>query len=382
MAGIVPHPVALYVHLLGTALFCLVFLYLRRQSGIVYFGYWGLAWALETLAVICALQFFFSGSSLWLYPWAFFEFAFALALLAAAQAEARPEKLGSAPPFRMLLGYPVFLALVYLLGVETSFAAYHALHALVLAAFYLYTYFWAPVMDGLGRRLFRIVLLSLAAASLHHAAMYFYAHVTGAPPRWAIYLPFHHLIDFGLQTVLAFAALVMWIGHLNQRIRTMADELTRVQKETSRSIEVDQLTGLLNHAALSRRMASNSGFVGTVAVCDLDNFKEVNDRYGHLVGDELLRNIGNLIRASIRQADEPFRWGGDEFVIIFYDENLPMVRERMQHVEARLRNFQVRGYGSLPINLSWGAAEAGGRPLQETLDAADREMYTVKRARH
>ena len=52
MAGVAPHPVALYVHLLGTALFCFVFLYLRRQSGIVYFGYWGLAWALETVAVI------------------------------------------------------------------------------------------------------------------------------------------------------------------------------------------------------------------------------------------------------------------------------------------------------------------------------------------
>ncbi len=381
MAAVIPHPVALYVHLLGTALFCFVFLYLRRQSGIVYFGYWGVAWGLETVAVICALRFFLSGAGIWLYPWAFFEFAFALALLAAGQAEARPEKVHPKARFRMLLGYPLFLFLVYLLGAETSFAAYHSLHALVLAGFYLYTYFGAPVMDGVGRRLFRVVLLSLAVSSFHHSALYFHTHLTGSPPWWALSLPFHDLIDFGLQTMLAFAAMVMWIGHLNHRIRSLGDELTRVQKETSRSMEVDELTGLMNHTALSRRMESSHGFVGTVAVCDLDNFKEVNDRYGHLVGDELLRNIGNLIRTSIRQADEPFRWGGDEFVIIFYDENLPMVRNRMQQVEARLLQFQVRGYGSLPIQMSWGAAEATGRPLRDVLEAADREMYSVKRER-
>jgi diguanylate cyclase (GGDEF)-like protein len=379
MAGIAPNPAALYVHLFGSALFCAVFLYLRRESGVVYFGYWGLAWGLETAAMICALRHFLGGAWFWLYPWSFFEFSFAVALLAAAQAEVHPEAKLKA---RVLLGYPLFLLLVYGLGAGSSFAAYHALHSLMLAAFYLYTYFAAPVMDGLGRRLFRVALLFLAIASLHHAVVFSYARLAGAAPRWAPYAPYHDLFDFGLQTVLAFAAMATWIGRLNERLRSLGDQLTRVQKETSRSIEVDRLTGLLNHAALSRRMESARGFVGTVAVCDLDNFKEVNDRYGHLVGDEVLRNIGNLIRASIRKEDEPFRWGGDEFVIIFYDENLPVVRNRMQQLEARLRNFQVRGHGSLPIELSWGAAEAAWRPLREVLDAADREMYSVKRMRH
>ncbi len=375
------NPVALYVHLFGSALFCLVFLYLRRESGILYLGYWGLAWALETAGMLSAVCYSLSRAAGWLYPWAFFEFAFALALVSAAQAETRPEVVQPRSRFRLLLGFPLFLVLVYALGIQSSFSGYRALHSLVLAGFYACTYWLAPSMDGIGRRLFRIILLLLSVASVHHAAAYFYMHVSGNVPLWAPYVQYLGLFDFGLQSVLAFAAMSMWIGHLNHRVRSLSDELSRVQKEKSRSLELDDLSGVLNHAALSKRMERNEGFVGTVAVCDLDNFKQVNDRYGHLVGDEVLRNIGHLLRSSIRQQDEAFRWGGDEFVIVFYDENLPMVQSRMQQVEERLRLFQVRGYGLLPISLSWGAAEAAGRGLRETLDAADQQMYTSKRAR-
>jgi len=77
-------------------------------------------------------------------------------------------------------------------------------------------------------------------------------------------------------------------------------------------LDIDRLTGLLNQAALARRMESGEPFTGVVAVCDMDNFKSINDQYGHLVGDEILRNIGHLLRSSVRQQDEAFRWGGDE----------------------------------------------------------------------
>ena len=99
-----------------------------------------------------------------------------------------------------------------------------------------------------------------------------------------------------------------------------------------------------------------------MVVCDMDNFKDINDRYGHLVGDEILRNIGNLLQASIRHEDEAFRWGGDEFVILFHNQQAEVARRRMADIEARLRDFRVRGFGVLPISFSWGTAEVG-RPL-------------------
>ena len=101
-------------------------------------------------------------------------------------------------------------------------------------------------------------------------------------------------------------------------------------------------------------MEQPAPFEGVVAVCDMDNFKDINDRYGHLVGDEILRNIGNLLQASIRHEDEAFRWGGDEFVILFHNQRPDVARKRMAEIEARLRDFRVRGFGVLPITLQLG----------------------------
>ena len=99
------------------------------------------------------------------------------------------------------------------------------------------------------------------------------------------------------------------------------------------------------------------------------------------MGDEILRNIGNLLKSSIRHQDEAFRWGGDEFVILFYNQLSEVARRRMVDISARLREFRVRGHGVLPISFSWGTAEAGGRSLREALDEADRSMYALKRSR-
>ena len=158
-------------------------------------------------------------------------------------------------------------------------------------------------------------------------------------------------------------------------------ELDHLRREARQTRDLDGLTGLLNRAALERRVEGPGEFPGVVAVCDMDNFKDVNDRHGHLVGDEILRNIGSLLQASIRHEDEAFRWGGDEFVILFRNQRTDVAEKRMVEVEARLRGFRVRGYGMRPITFSWGTAESHGRPLREALDEADRNMYAFKRRR-
>ena len=175
--------------------------------------------------------------------------------------------------------------------------------------------------------------------------------------------------------------LALWIHSLRSAGR-LKREIQRLEKEGLARLDEDRLTGLLNQYALASRVDGNTGFRGVVAVCDMDRFKEVNDRYGHLVGDEILRNIGNLLRTSIRQEDEAFRWGGDEFVILFHNQDRGVAEHRMAAIEERLRGFQVRGYGALPISFSWGTAECEGRLLREALDGADKEMYACKRRRH
>jgi len=373
--------VALNVQMLGTLLFCLVFLFLWRQSGIVYFAYWSLAWALQVIALICLRLLLLTGVVFWLGPYALFEFAFALALLVAARTGTSPGADTWKSIVRMLLGFPLFLAVVYLLGLQSSFEGFQAMHGLVLGSIYLYSFFVIRSGSGVGGRLFRFSLLCYAIAFLLNAVVFFYLFNRGGHPQWPRYLQYNSFYDFALLTLLAFAAMAMWIENQRDRIEALSNEMDAVRRDSLKSLDLDRLTGLLNQAALERRMESTDPFSGVVAVCDMDNFKNINDQYGHLVGDEILRNIGHLMRSSIRQEDEAYRWGGDEFVILFRNQNLPVVKSRMIEVRRRLNDFRVRGYGPLPISFSWGASEASGGPLREALDTADRDMYSYKKRR-
>jgi diguanylate cyclase (GGDEF)-like protein len=328
------------------------------------------------------LRLYFSTSVLfWLGPYALFEFAFALALMAAARAGPSRAVHTRKTLLRVLLGFPLFLAVVYLLGLNSSFEGFQAVHGLVLGSIYLYSFFMIRGGSGVGGRLFRFALLGFAIAFLHNAVVFFYLYNRGGRPQWPRYLQYNSLYDYELMALLAIAAMAMWIENQRDRIDALSGELDAVRRDSLKNLDLDRLTGLQNQAALERRLESSQPFSGVVAVCDMDNFKSINDQFGHLVGDEILRNIGHLLRSSIRKEDEAFRWGGDEFVILFGNQNLPVVKARMLEIRRRLNDFRVRGYGVLPISFSWGTSEAATGPLRQVLDAADHDMYSYKKRR-
>ncbi len=366
---------------IGALLFGMVFLFLYRQSQVVYFGLWAIAWVLRFLAAIFGFELLRLNDSRWLAPYAIFEFAFAIVLVAAARAGFASGVKDWRTVLRLIAILPIFVALVYALGFHSRLEAYHASHALVLCFVYSYNFMMLRKNRGFGARVFRFSLFLLAAAFLEHAIILIYLYNSGAAPVWARYLHHETYYDFALHCVLAFAAMAMWSESQIDRIRDLSGELDHLRREVKNSLNLDSLTGLLNQAALAARVENPAPFDGVVTVCDMDNFKEVNDRYGHLVGDEILRNIGHLLRSSIRHEDEAFRWGGDEFVILFQNQRAAVAAKRMAEIETRLQDFRVRGFGILPISFSWGTAEAQGRSLREALDEADRSMYVLKRAR-
>ena len=194
--------------------------------------------------------------------------------------------------------------------------------------------------QGIGSRVFRFSLLLLAGAFLMHAVWLVYIYRTAGPAMvWARYLHNEAYYDFALHCVLAFAAMAMWSESQIERVRELGSELDKLRRDATQSRDLDRLTGLLNQAALALRIESPLLFEGVVVVCDMDNFKDVNDCYGHLVGDEILRNIGNLLKASIRKEDEAFRWGGDEFVILFHNQCADVAEKRMARIGAAPARF-------------------------------------------
>ncbi len=380
-----PETTAFFIEEAGACLFGLMFLFLWRQSRVAYFGLWTIAWLFRFAATIFGFQLLRSTSGAWLALYAVFEFGFAIALIAAARAGFAANIKNWRTPLRLTALLPIFVFLVYGAGFLSHVEAYRASNALVLGFVYLYAFVALPRRQipgwGAGARVFRFSLLVLAVVFLEHAILFIYLYNTGDAQQWTQYLYRQTFYDFTLHCLLAFSAMAMWSELQIDRIRELHSELDHVRRENKRTGELDGLTGLQNQSALARRVESGVEFPGVVAVCDMDDFKHVNDRFGHLVGDEILRNIGSLLQASIRHEDEAFRWGGDEFVILFLNQIPEIAAKRMAEVEGRLREFHVRGVGTLPMSMSWGTADARGKILREALDEADKQMYAVKRSR-
>jgi diguanylate cyclase (GGDEF)-like protein len=187
---------------------------------------------------------------------------------------------------------------------------------------------------------------------------------------------------FGIAGVALVVDLLVRDNDRLRRINTgLKKDAQTAEPATVVPINVDPLTGLHNRAVMSELLESGARVSGVAAVLDVDDFKEINDRYGHLAGDEVLQGIGGLVRGSIREQDFACRWGGDEFVIFFKNECRQTAQKRLSQIEHRLADFHLRQFGKQSISVSWGMAEVSDGSLKDALETADNKMYQMKRRR-
>lgn len=162
-------------------------------------------------------------------------------------------------------------------------------------------------------------------------------------------------------------------------------------EEQRREAERDPLTGLLNRRGGDRRLRAaleRMAEAGPVAVivCDADRFKEVNDRFGHAAGDELLAGMAGRLRSAVRSSDEVARMGGDEFIVVARvadEQEAAAVADRC--VRTASGPFRLRTSEQRPeqVTLSAGVAVAyPGGPVEpgSLVAAADRALYAAKAA--
>src|SRR5581483_5559799 len=123
---------AFWIQEIGALLFGMVFLFLYRQSRVVYFGLWSIAWLLRLLAAIFGFEFQRTGNIGWLTPYATFEFAFVIVLISAARAGFASGIKDWRTVLRLIAILPIFVALVWAVGRFTGLETYHTLHAFVL----------------------------------------------------------------------------------------------------------------------------------------------------------------------------------------------------------------------------------------------------------
>jgi diguanylate cyclase (GGDEF)-like protein len=119
----------------------------------------------------------------------------------------------------------------------------------------------------------------------------------------------------------------------------------------------------------------------SVVLADFDLLRDVNNRYGHLMGDQMIRRVADAIRASLREYDVPARFGGDEFVVLMPETTLPEAMAVAERIRREVESIVLKsGEGSVPASVSIGVAlfPAHGRTASDLLAAADRAVYKAK----
>jgi diguanylate cyclase (GGDEF)-like protein len=154
------------------------------------------------------------------------------------------------------------------------------------------------------------------------------------------------------------------------RLQSFTDPLTEVYNR--RSLE-DMAGRFISHA---RRLHSPLTFM----LIDVDRFKQVNTRFGHLTGDFVLAEVATLLRSSVRGSDAVVRYGGDEFLVILADTGGLGASGVVQRIRRYLLDWNGLGHlEDFELNLSIGVSEwSDGTTLDEMLDAADHAMFVEK----
>jgi diguanylate cyclase (GGDEF)-like protein len=191
---------------------------------------------------------------------------------------------------------------------------------------------------------------------------------------------------------------IMMIRHLRMheevnQVRRIADELATRSQILEDQVHKDSLTGLYNRghfdAVLHKEFihATEQDWSLSVAFIDLDNFKQVNDSFGHKVGDEILKSIADVMRSHTRQSDILARYGGEEFVAILPGTNAAGACKLFERIIAAVRALDHAGLTNQPlfVTLSIGVATHmdDGKcfdTASELLQAADDAMYAAKNA--
>ena len=161
-------------------------------------------------------------------------------------------------------------------------------------------------------------------------------------------------------------------------------------EQNKRLAYIDDLTGLYNRRYFreklleEKRKADKKGSSFGLAMIDLDGFKPINDTYGHLTGDRVLSQVGELLKGSLRPSDVLCRYAGDEFVVIFPEvgeDDLIRVAERIKENLAGARWRDEKGESIQPVTCSLGYSfySEKGKDLNELISWADQALYCAKR---
>lgn len=180
---------------------------------------------------------------------------------------------------------------------------------------------------------------------------------------------------------------------LSERLNTAVAEVQTLKKEldqSKREAKTDTLTGLANRKAFDELVtkvtqdADNSGLDVCLLFCDLDIFKEMNDKHGHLVGDQVLKVVSNTLKDSVKGRDLVARYGGEEFSIILLNTSLQNAKILADNIRKEIASKRIQRKDTREslgqITMSFGVARyVPTEGVESFMQRADRALYMSKR---
>ncbi len=185
------------------------------------------------------------------------------------------------------------------------------------------------------------------------------------------------------EMVIKFSAeLIDKITKMEEKINELEKELEKAYKE----LLIDPLTRVFNRKALEKdlkeilKKGKDKDLDLVVAIVDIDNFKQINASYGHLIGDFVLVKLAQIIKALVRKTDRIYRYGGDEFIIVFNRSTLLNAQKSIERIINKISKTTLKYKDNLiKITVSAGiATHKRGDNIEDIIKRADEALYKVK----
>lgn len=194
-----------------------------------------------------------------------------------------------------------------------------------------------------------------------------------------IFLASHSSFDTGAEWVIALGCVLTLYRTIQQELTQMNVDLLAAKEVLQELVDRDSLTGLANRGVLPALLRESRAGETSILFFDLNDFKIINDSYGHQAGDDCLKRFARALEASFRAQDHVIRYAGDEFVVVASGLDREELESRINLMRDRLKLDRTAGP---PITFSVGIADlpAEGDPTA-ALRAADEAMYRDKQPR-
>jgi len=193
---------------------------------------------------------------------------------------------------------------------------------------------------------------------------------------------FNSYFDLTLNVLLGYAMVLVLMEDAKREVDDAQAELRLTHDRLRRAALTDALTDSLNRRAFAEGVGLEMvrATFGTVVMADIDNLKRANDRYGHGIGDQLIRRCADVLRSDLRPYDKLYRWGGDEFLLVLPSAHASDVMGRLRSVVDAAETISGGKAGpTLRLQVSLGAADfASSEELAAAIDRADQAMYREK----